>query len=613
MKTRFHILVLLFLPLMTQVQLQALAQPQTPADDAVLARVGGEDITVGEFRARYALTVFPYKDREHLRPVVMRQFLYSMVAERLLAAEARRRGYDAEDRFGRNRRLAEEMFVRDRLFRDSVRSQVEVTEAELRQRYLAEVRSVEFDFRVAGDEAQARNMSLVLSAGTPFDTLLAAQQRSAPDAAGERTVADDVLLAGLDTLAPGAVSDPIPVDGQWYLVRRRTRYDALPDEEEFHQRARRLESELRDEKEAAEMLRFVSRLWRGREATLDEECYRGIGQAMIEEYRRQYDEGSGMLSAPQSLFDSLRLAWRARLQEPFAVIGGDNLTIGDALDRLAALDLRLQREQLRQTAALYRERVRDMLDRHVVTLAGYAAGLQNDAELRRDVAMWEANGLAETIPQLLWEQYVASDDSLWSLYCSRRDLFGPPVEVRVLQVSAADSARLADAVQSFSDGAALEDIAERMVADGESREGNGLSDWFSVTERGTVGRAAFGMRVADAAGPLRDGPALVFFQLHDRRYPGMRLDGWDALRDSASERAQNGVVLARTEQLLRRLASGTRIDIDRALLDAVDVPATQMHSVRLMGFGGRIPAMPGVLPLYEAVMEGMELGGQSVP
>lgn len=583
-------------------------------DEAVIATVGDDVVTAGEFRARYALTVFPYKDQERLTPVVMRQFLYALVAERLLAQEARRSGFDAEDHFRRNLRMAEEMFVRDRLFRDSVRAQVEVTADEVRQRYIDEQRAVQYDFLRFPDEERVRNLHRIYLSGVPFDTLLAAQRRvTDPGTAQQQGGVAEAFGSKIDTLCDGCVSLPLEGEDGWYLVRRRTAFTGLPDDHTFEKSYRRIAGQLRTEEETAASVDFVRRLWKGREAKIEEEFYRGIGEALLEEYDRQRRAGRDMLSAPNALFDSLRGRWTLQLDAPFARVGDDVLTVGEALDHLSGLDLRLQREQADRARVLYRERVRDMLDRFVVTRAGYAAGLHQSDEVRRDVSMWVANGLAQSVPDLLFEQFIAQDDSLWQLYADRPDIFGPPVEIRVIEIFSRDSLRMADAAAAFAEGASLERLAAQFRDEGEDPARNGVSAWFPVTERETVGRRAFAMRVADAAGPLRSGGGWSLFQLRDRRYPGMRLTGWNDLRDSTAAVAGDAILRARVDQLVRRLAGSTPITVDAALLDAIDVPAAQMHTVRILGFGGRIPAMPAVMPLYEAVMEGMMEAGKPVP
>ncbi|MCB2205923.1 peptidylprolyl isomerase [bacterium] len=607
--------ITIWLILLAPVVLLAQGVPdEAVPDEAVLARVGDAGITAGEFRLRYALSVFPYKDQAGLTPVVKRQFLYSLVAERLLASEARRLGYDAEDRFRRNLRMAEEMFARDLLYRDSVRAKVQVSAADVRARYLAEQKAVEFDFLRFDSEQGARNVGDILRGGTPFDTLLAVRMRSgtANDAASE-SAPEPALLQAMDTLCSGCVSNPLKGDDGWYLLRRRVRQSALPDDYSFDAQYKRIENTLRNEREATESVAFVQRLWEGRQAQMDETWYRRLGEALLADYRRQYARGDDMMQASDLLFDSLRSTWRSDLDAAFARVGSDVLTLGEALDRLAQLDLRLKREQADLARRLYRERVRDMLDRFVVTRKAYALGLQRDSEVRNQLTMWTANGLAQSVPDLLFEQFVADDDSLWHLYITRPDLFGAPVEVRILQAHAGDSSRIATAVKTFQEGETLERIAKQLRKEGENAAFNGASDWFAVSERGRIGRLAFGMRIADGGGPVAADGGYTFFQLLDRRYPGMRLSGMQALRDTVARKEGPQIRRARTDQLLRRLAGRSSIRIDAAMLDALQPAAMQMHTVRLLGFGGRIPAMPGVMPLYEAVMEGMMQAGKEVP
>ncbi len=617
---------------------------QTPSDDEVLARIRGEEITVGEFRTRYALAVFPYKDREYLAPAVKLQFLYSLIAERLLMIEARRLGFDAEDRFRRNRRMAEEMFIRDRLYRDSVRARVSVSVEEIRLRFAEEQQRIQYDFLFHTKESDILNLYRLLRSGIPFDTLLAEQQRVVGDdpPAPRDTDLEPAFRARIDSLAPGAVSSPLQGADGWYLVRKMDYGNPIRSEYELQKQARRIESRLRTEKEAEETIAFVRRLWDGREARFEQEPYRILAQALQEDYRAQARaDTSDMLLASEGVFDSLRALWALRLEEPFVRIsaqrisaqrtsderasderasderasaparenGEQQLSIGDALDRLQSSDLRLPAKELAAFPQLYRTRTRELVDRFLLTREGYRLGLDRHPDVRTDLAMWTANGLAQMVPELLWEQFIASDDSLWNFYISHPDLFGPPVEVKIVEVLTREAESMRSVIEEFRRGAGLHELALRYSVRQGAAERNGELGFFPVTQYGGIGRTAFGLRIADAAGPVDTPEGQSFFQLVDKRYPGTPIPDWKSLRDTATAVIRSGVMRSKTEALLRTLASRGGITVNPALLEQVPVTSMQMFTIRSLGFGGRIPAVPGVAPLYEAVMEG--LGMQS--
>jgi parvulin-like peptidyl-prolyl isomerase len=627
--------LLAFLP----VFLPSFLSAQSIPDDAIIARVGDERITVGEFRARFALGVFPYKDQERLLPVIRVQFLYSLIAERLLMAEAINRGFDAEDRFRRNRRLATEMFMRDRLFRDSVRGRVAVTEDEIRTSFLEEQQRIQYDFLFSKDEAELHNLQRLLKGGIDFDTLMAAQQRGQMgtdqgDAQGtaqgdaRETAMDEDFRSRIDVLAPGAVSEPLRGEDGWYLVRKLDYGNPFRSEYELQKRWKRLESELRGRKEAEETITFVRHLWQGRSARFEEEPFRAIGQALLTDLRQQAAADTNEMLQPSSqTFDSVRNAWAQRLSEPFLRIGDTkmsgeeaktsgeetSLSVGDALDRLEASDFRLAAEELSAFPELYRIRTRELADRFLVTTKAAGLGYEQHPDVRRDVGMWAANGLAEIMPELLWEQFIANDDSLWNYYITRPDLFGPPVEVKIIELLTDDETVLREAVADFQAGKSLQDLASVHSERPGAAERNGELGYFPVSEYGAIGRTAFGLRIADAAGPLETPDGYSFFQLVDKRYPGIPVHGWDALRDTVSAVARAGLTRAKTDQLLRNLASRSHISVNTDLLKDLPLKSMQMFSIRSLGFGGRIPAVPSVLPLYEAVMEGMEQRGDAAP
>jgi hypothetical protein len=398
-------------------------------------------------------------------------------------------------------------------------------------------------------------------------------------------------------------------------------------EYELQKRSRRLENQLRMEKEATESMAFVRRLWQGREARFEERPYRDLGQALLQNYRAQsVADTSDMLPAGSEVFDSLRAAWALRLEEPFLHIdekphrvegksidngehllsgGGQALSLGDALDRMEAFDLRLQRKELSSFSQYYSIKTRDLADRFIMTSEAIQLGLDQHPDVLRDMAIWSASGLAQMIPELLWEQFIANEDSVWNYYALRPDIFGPPVEVKIVEVLKREEESIQHVVKEFRNGADLHAIAAAESERPGAANRNGELGYFPVTQHGLIGRTAFGLGIADAAGPLRTSEGFSFFQLIDKRYPGRPISGWNALRDTVSTVARPGLMRARTDVLLRQLARQGGIRVDMKLLDELPVASMQMFTIRSLGFGGRIPAVPGVMPLHDAVMEGM--------
>ena len=57
--------------------------------------------------------------------------------------------------------------------------------------------------------------------------------------------------------------------------------------------------------------------------------------------------------------------------------------------------------------------------------------------------------------ELLWEQFIASDDSLWNFYAAHADQFGSPVEVKIVEVLMQDETALQRLVERFRAGESL--------------------------------------------------------------------------------------------------------------------------------------------------------------
>ena len=96
-----------------------------------LALINGIPVTGGEFKTRFELSVYPGKGLDDNLYQAKRGFLYSIVAERLLSAEAQKEipGIDKNDED--LKRNIERIFLRDALYRREVLPMAKVTKSEI--------------------------------------------------------------------------------------------------------------------------------------------------------------------------------------------------------------------------------------------------------------------------------------------------------------------------------------------------------------------------------------------------------------------------------------------------------------------------------------------------
>ena len=582
-------------------------------DTTIVARVGDAVITQGEFVSRYALGIFPYKDIERLEPVVRRQFLYSLIGEKLLAAEARRRGVDREERFVQTLRSAEARFIRDKLYRDSVRARVTVTDAEVRRRFTERTREIEFRFLFCASDTEAVRLQRLLDAGVPFDTLLTARQESEgpyyPMPSAGSTSLEPEIQQAIRRLRPGDISPPIGTPSGYYIIRRLEERTGPAAGEELRSAEASSRDEIRREREAERAIRFVADAWQGRKATVTPGIYKAIGTAFAAVTRRMAaDRNATILQLSGRHVDSLRAACGGLLDSTFALIGRDRYMTGEFIDDLEARSFRFRASDARQPGRLFRSMVKDMLDIRIVTSLGYSLNLQRAPEVIRDLGLWTVNGLAQSFPEDLWEQFVASDDSVWAFFVANAARFGSVPEVKIAEVLNADSSVMGDVMAQFQKGASMKRLAVAYSQRPGIRDQDGEIGYFPVTEYGIIGRTAFGLSIADRSPLLRVPEGFSFFQLLDKRYPGKSvLRGMTDVRRELESRFKTEIVRRKVDALVKKLAGRIEISVDEAVLENISVVPGQMFTIRYLGFGGNVPAVPGVMPVYEAVLEGMSV------
>lgn len=603
-------LILLFLACTIFTGLEGLAfHPQT-IDTTILARVGNRTISSTEFTTRFSLTIFPQKDVKRNLDAVKKEFLLSLIAEKLLAEEAHRKNVDQDAVLQMTMKNTQEMFMRDKLFRDEIRSKVKVSEKEIRIRFEKQLHEVEYQFLFSNSEQEITNLKSLLDQGMPFDSLLTAQRSEDKTVmnSGTASAVESELRKVIRRLTPGQISEPIRISSGFYIIRKMPELTAERKEELFLEQRRSIERILRSEKEYTATIKFVKSLWKGKRAIINKEHFAAIGRELKQDLERSAAaDTSDILQPDPEAFAFLRDKFGMRIEEKFFSIDRDSVSVRNAIDRLELKSFIVKKNTVAEFPGTFKSIVQEIIDEYLITREAYRRRLQFSDEVKKEMAMWIDNGLAQSLIEDLWDQFIASDDSVWNFYLQNPRIFGSPLEIKIIEVLHSSRDTLQSLLKRIKKGESFVAIAMDYSERDGARERRGELGYFPITKYPEFGRPALAMQINDLSNIIKLSNAYSFFQLIGKRKKSDNtLTSIDEIRTQIEKKWRAGIKQSRFNKFVANLASKSSIQIFDDALKTLDVTPSQMFTIRYLGFGGKIPAAPSVMPLYQPVLEGLE-------
>lgn len=209
---------------------------ESEESEPVLARVGGEIITIDEFRLNYEF------GHGHLRRGTdpKRDYLNYMIAEKLIALEAKKQDLDTLPAIQHAMHTLREELLIERVFEERVLSGVEVTDEEIRAEINRDAVSFKFRLLPAGSRQEAMQLYEAIQQSS-FGAVMEEELDSRPElrlVEGELTSPylkaeeiDPNLLALLKDLELNKPSLPQPYQDAWFIfevmdIRRERLADA---------------------------------------------------------------------------------------------------------------------------------------------------------------------------------------------------------------------------------------------------------------------------------------------------------------------------------------------------------------------------------------------------
>ncbi|MGD8306830.1 MAG: SurA N-terminal domain-containing protein, partial [Ignavibacteria bacterium] len=144
---------------------------QSFIEDKIVAQVGSNNISSKEFLYRYELTPQLFRENRNIKRELKKEFIYSLIAEKLLAQYALDTALDTIQTVRNTIKNYERMFVRDALYKKEIESKGAVEVDSLLDIYLSGRNNLTLVYLTFTDEKQAKDIYNSLIEGKDFDSL----------------------------------------------------------------------------------------------------------------------------------------------------------------------------------------------------------------------------------------------------------------------------------------------------------------------------------------------------------------------------------------------------------------------------------------------------------
>ncbi len=584
------------------------AHAQKPAalPQDTVARVGVSAITARDLLQRLELMPFPGRTTKVPAESTKVKALHAMIAEKLLANEARRLDMAEDKRTALMRRQLENLLVRDELYRREVVAQSSPTDREIAlgmKRLVKNVRVLSFLVRTEADgEALVRLLVMCKPdsvLGTIPSTLYAQVDTltirfGAPDTSFENAAYE---------IGRSRVSMPFrSASFGWavlYLLDKVTDRDAA--KMNLAERRHRVERILKARHEGERAEEYYYQTLQSKRALADSNVFNLLADSIEALWKEDslHFRSHGAYILTSDMVDLLIGRLQPSLDTILVKIDDGDLTLGDVLEMFRYEDFRSQALEGEQFRLTLNETMKNLVARELLEREGRRQGLEQSPAVKNDLRLWTDYWAARSLFYRVRDSVAVNDEDVLRFLVRNKELFGRMYEVNVREVlcpTIQDADRTLDRLQR---GESLAELARRYSTRTGWAEHGGESGFFVLIEHPELGFEAMNADTGTLVGPLRIPEGYSIFQVLGKKQTKDAVVGFDRLKNNVSSRLLAEKRKQTIDQYIARLAREQHVAVDYQALRRITISTVPMFTRRLVGFGGRMTAVPLLMKQWD--------------
>lgn len=598
--------VILFMILSSQV----FSQTENYSGDKIVAKAGSIKLTSREFRERFDFSPHPRTTESLDTALVKKEYLYTLLAEKLLAQKAKSLKLDTTQFIQGMLSYMGRLFVRDALYKKEVSAKVKITPAEITDAKERMTKLLVVKYLYSTDENEIQKLYLELKNGNSIGSLIAgrpeSEEQKTPGTITFGTLDENVENA-VYNLKPGQFTSPIFTGYRWYIFK----LEKILVKPFFNTPDNQVKIKQIIEKRQASILEddYLDNFLQQFQINVDRALFAKILyqmqkylQARAESYKKE-DKPKYYYLVDKD-FDRIGDSLGASvLRSIFIKYKKNPETVEQFLTQLKYNGFRVDTTDPGTVRRAFNNYVKNYLESELLTREGEKLNLDKLPSVQNDLGLWEDYYLSQRLMKKIQDSISISDAEAYEFYAKNHKIMFPPQKIEVQEILVDSLETIQKALDELSKHVPFEKVSEKYSVVDSLRHRGGYLGYLPPTQTGTIGeikKIAKNMKVGEIYGPVKLDQRYALLKLVDVQNAEDNKDtSFAQIKDELIQVMKNIEFDKRLKSYVADLALKYGVEINKDVYDSIPIYQFNTVTIRMIGFGGRIYAFP-----YEPLFAG---------
>jgi parvulin-like peptidyl-prolyl isomerase len=579
----------------------------TQTNDESIAIVGNKSISSDEFQFRYELTPQMFRGQDKIGNELKQEFLYTLIAEKLLALYGESILLDTAEIVDYTLKSFEEMFVRDELYKRMIVEKAKIKTDSLLGFYLANATKAELTYIRTSDFDEAEKIINLLQKGAPFNFFSTDSSLSLSDTL---TVTigqfDDFTENEILALSENTFSKPLLIEGQWYIFYLIKKYYPIIErstgwEAEF----KRLNKLAKDRAEFTLYKDYMSGLFSSLNIKANGKLLKLFANELCDILGKKNLKSEGQKKYFLEISDLALISKKLRsetLNSIFIKLHSGSVPLKDFINYFRFENVSFDSIEYQNVLDVLNGKTRKFIEYKILANEGYKLGLEKTIEVQKQFNMWKQNYFYQLVMTEFADSSIITDDDVKNYYNQSRKGKFKVKEANIVEILVRDPETAERVLNELETGKDIKEVAADYSTKNDALVSNGESGFKPITHFREISSVLNHMKIGEIYGPMKVAEGYSIFKLIDvREDSSFDAESFDQIKKELGYELKHLKMKKSIDEFIAKLARQNNIAINTELINTI--PSTNHNSVvfKLLGFGGKITAVPLISPNSEWV------------